>query len=145
VSILVNNAGVGSFGGVLEQVPEDWDRVIETNLNACFLLSKLAAASMVKQGRGKIRQLPECRLQARNFGSRHRWDGLQLNLRPHGPTSRSRVGTNPETSPPKGPLAQREQAPPTPSNGAHIIVEGPRCHRIYQKQAQAGKRPWQLT
>jgi 2-deoxy-D-gluconate 3-dehydrogenase len=28
--------------------------VIETNLNACFLLSKLAATSMVKQQRGKI-------------------------------------------------------------------------------------------
>ena len=28
--------------------------MIETNLNACFLLSQLAAASMVKQRRGKI-------------------------------------------------------------------------------------------
>ena len=54
MSILVNNAGTGVFGGVLEQAPEDWDRVIETNLNACFLLSQLAAASMVKQRRGKI-------------------------------------------------------------------------------------------
>jgi len=54
VSILVNNAGIGSFGGVLEQPPEDWDRVIETNLNACFLLSKLAAPSMVKQRRGDV-------------------------------------------------------------------------------------------
>jgi 2-deoxy-D-gluconate 3-dehydrogenase len=54
VSILVNNAGIGVVGGVLEQAPGDWDRVIETNLNACFLLSKLAAASMVKQRRGKI-------------------------------------------------------------------------------------------
>jgi NAD(P)-dependent dehydrogenase (short-subunit alcohol dehydrogenase family) len=31
-----------------------WDKVIETNLNACFLLSKLAAKSMVKQREGKI-------------------------------------------------------------------------------------------
>lgn len=54
VSILVNNAGVVALGGVLEQTPEDWDRVIETNLNACFLLSKFAAPSMVKQRRGKI-------------------------------------------------------------------------------------------
>jgi 2-deoxy-D-gluconate 3-dehydrogenase len=54
VSILVNNAGIGIVGGVLEQAAEDWDRVIETNLNSCFLLSKLAAASMVKQRRGKI-------------------------------------------------------------------------------------------
>jgi NAD(P)-dependent dehydrogenase (short-subunit alcohol dehydrogenase family) len=54
VSILVNNAGIGAFGGVLGQAPEDWDRVIETHLNACFLLSKVVATSMVKQRRGKI-------------------------------------------------------------------------------------------
>ncbi len=54
MSILVNNAGIGAVGGVLDQAPEDWDRVIETNLNACSLLSKLAAASMVKQRRGTI-------------------------------------------------------------------------------------------
>src|SRR5437879_6089638 len=33
--------------------PDFWDRVIETDLNACFLLSKFAA-SMVKHRRGKI-------------------------------------------------------------------------------------------
>ena len=43
-----------SLAGVLDQTPEDWDKVIETNLNACFLLSKLAAQSMVKQRQGKI-------------------------------------------------------------------------------------------
>lgn len=54
VSILVNNAGIAVIAGVLDQTPEDWDKVIETNLNACFLISKLAAKSMVKQGQGKI-------------------------------------------------------------------------------------------
>jgi len=54
VSILVNNAGIGVVAGVLDQTPEDWDKVIETNLNACFLLSKLAAQSMVKRREGKI-------------------------------------------------------------------------------------------
>jgi short-subunit dehydrogenase involved in D-alanine esterification of teichoic acids len=51
---LVNNAEIAAFGGILEQAPEDWDRVIETNLNAWFLLSKLALVSMVKRRRGKI-------------------------------------------------------------------------------------------
>jgi 2-deoxy-D-gluconate 3-dehydrogenase len=32
----------------------DWDRVIETQLNAVFLLSKLSAAAMVTRHRGKI-------------------------------------------------------------------------------------------
>jgi 2-dehydro-3-deoxy-D-gluconate 5-dehydrogenase len=54
ISILVNNAGTVVHGGVLDQAPEDWDQVIETNLNACFLLSKLAAQSMIKQRQGKI-------------------------------------------------------------------------------------------
>ncbi len=54
VNILVNNAGIAVLAGVLEQTPEDWDKVIETNLNACFLLSKFAAQSMVKQGQVKI-------------------------------------------------------------------------------------------
>jgi 2-dehydro-3-deoxy-D-gluconate 5-dehydrogenase len=54
ISILVNNAGITVIGGVLDQAPGDWDQVIETNLNACFLLSKLAAQSMVKRRQGKI-------------------------------------------------------------------------------------------
>jgi len=54
VSILVNNAGITVVAGVLDQTPEDWDKVIETNLNACFLLSKLVAKSMVKRRQGKI-------------------------------------------------------------------------------------------
>jgi 2-deoxy-D-gluconate 3-dehydrogenase len=37
---------------VLEQTPEEWDLVLETNLNAPFLLAKYAAESMVKRGRG---------------------------------------------------------------------------------------------
>jgi 2-deoxy-D-gluconate 3-dehydrogenase len=55
VSILVNNAGnVSLSGGILNEKPEDWDNVIETQLNAVFLLSKLAAQSMLRQQGGKI-------------------------------------------------------------------------------------------
>jgi 2-dehydro-3-deoxy-D-gluconate 5-dehydrogenase len=55
ISILVNNAGnVSLSGGVLLETPEDWDNVIETQLNAVFLLSKLAANSMLRRKRGKI-------------------------------------------------------------------------------------------
>ena len=55
VSILVNNAGNASLsGGVLQEKPEDWDNVIETHLNAAFLLSKLAAGSMLRRKCGKI-------------------------------------------------------------------------------------------
>jgi len=55
VNILVNNAGIASLsGGVMNEKPEDWDRVIETQLNSVFLLSKLAAQSMIRQKSGKI-------------------------------------------------------------------------------------------
>ncbi len=55
ISILVNNAGIVSLsGGVLNETEEDWDGVIETQLNAVFLLSKLVAKSMVEKNRGKI-------------------------------------------------------------------------------------------
>ena len=55
VSILVNNAGIASLsGGVMNEKPEDWDCVIETQLNSVFLLSKLAARSMMRQKSGKI-------------------------------------------------------------------------------------------
>jgi 2-dehydro-3-deoxy-D-gluconate 5-dehydrogenase len=55
VDILVNNAGIAVVsGGVLHESAEVWDTTIETHLSANFLLSKLAAASMVKRRRGKI-------------------------------------------------------------------------------------------
>ena len=54
VSILVNNAAVALIRSTLDHTPEDWDQVMTTNLKACFLLSKFAAQSMVKQHQGKI-------------------------------------------------------------------------------------------
>ena len=55
LDILVNNAGnVSLSGGVLNEKPEDWDGVIETQLNSVFLLSKLAAKSMLTRKSGKI-------------------------------------------------------------------------------------------
>jgi 2-deoxy-D-gluconate 3-dehydrogenase len=55
IDILVNNAGnVSLSGGILNEKPEDWDSVIETQLNAVFLLSKLAAPFMISRKGGKI-------------------------------------------------------------------------------------------
>ncbi len=55
VSILVNNAGNAVLsGGVLNETPADWDSVIAIQLNAVFLLSKIAATAMVTRKRGKI-------------------------------------------------------------------------------------------
>ena len=55
IDILVNNAGnVSLSGGVLNETAEDWDNVIETQLNAVFMLFKLAAKSMMNRKSGKI-------------------------------------------------------------------------------------------
>ena len=55
IDILVNNAGnVSLSGGILNEKPEDWDNVIETQMNAVFLLSRLAARSMLSRKRGRI-------------------------------------------------------------------------------------------
>jgi 2-deoxy-D-gluconate 3-dehydrogenase len=55
VDILVNNAGIAHLsGGVLNEEADDWDRVIETQLNAVFLLSKIVGRGMAARKRGKI-------------------------------------------------------------------------------------------
>ncbi len=54
ISILVNNAGISILRSALKFRAEDWDRVIETNLNSCFFLSQIAARSMMTRKRGKI-------------------------------------------------------------------------------------------
>ena len=55
VDVLINNAGIVSLsGGILQESAEDWDNVIETQLNAVFLFSKLAARSMAERKTGKI-------------------------------------------------------------------------------------------
>jgi 2-deoxy-D-gluconate 3-dehydrogenase len=55
IDILVNNAGIAkASGGVLSETAETWDLTVETHLNACFLLSQLAARSMVSRRLGKI-------------------------------------------------------------------------------------------
>ena len=55
ITILVNNAGIINVsGGILNETEDNWDAVMETQLNAVFWLSKLVAKSMAKHKRGKI-------------------------------------------------------------------------------------------
>jgi len=54
LDILVNNAAFAVLKGLLDHTEEDWDSVIETDLTACFLLSKYAAQSMIPRKSGKI-------------------------------------------------------------------------------------------
>ena len=55
IDILVNNAGTADIsGGILHQSEAGWDNTIATHLDATFLLSKIAAQSMLTRKRGKI-------------------------------------------------------------------------------------------
>jgi 2-deoxy-D-gluconate 3-dehydrogenase len=54
IDILVNNAGIAIPGGALQLEAEQWDRVLETNLNSCFFLSQVVAQSMAARKTGKI-------------------------------------------------------------------------------------------
>ncbi len=55
LDILVNNAGVGSFSGPLhEMTPEDWEKVLNTNLRGVFYCIRAFAPMMLRQGRGHI-------------------------------------------------------------------------------------------
>ncbi len=49
LDILVNNAGVTKRQPVLEVTAEDWQRIIDIDLTACFHLAQLGAAIMMKQ------------------------------------------------------------------------------------------------
>ena len=53
--ILVNNAGIGGVGGLVEDTPvEDWDRVMDINGKGVFLGTKAAIPEMQAAGGGSI-------------------------------------------------------------------------------------------
>jgi gluconate 5-dehydrogenase len=54
LDILVNNAGVQHRKALAEWQDEDFDRVINVNLSACFRLARDAARIMLEQGGGRI-------------------------------------------------------------------------------------------
>lgn len=54
IDILVNNAGIIERAPAEEHTDEQWDRVIEVNLNAQFVLSREIGKAMVERGYGKI-------------------------------------------------------------------------------------------
>ncbi len=54
VDVLVNNAGVGTFGPVHEIADADWDAVINTNLRGAFYCSKAVIPHMLRQRSGHI-------------------------------------------------------------------------------------------
>ena len=54
IDILINNAGIIIRTPAVEHSDEDWDKVVEVNLSAQFILSREIGKEMVSRGKGKI-------------------------------------------------------------------------------------------
>ncbi|MEG0922776.1 MAG: acetoacetyl-CoA reductase [Comamonas sp.] len=54
VDVLVNNAGITRDRMFIKMTPEDWQSVIETNLNSMFNVTKQVVGDMVEKGWGRI-------------------------------------------------------------------------------------------
>lgn len=54
IDILINNAGISVQNPFLQITPEQWQRVINTNLNGVFYVAQQAARRMMAQGSGVI-------------------------------------------------------------------------------------------
>jgi len=55
VDVLVNNAGVGGFGGPLHQLPPDaWDKILNTNLRGVYYAVRAFAPMMIRARSGQI-------------------------------------------------------------------------------------------
>ena len=94
LDVLVNNAGTDITLSMDELAPEDWQRVINTNLSGPFMLSKYAAAHMRRKGGGHIVNVASTAAKRAwpNASAYHasKWGLLGLShamhaeLRPHG-------------------------------------------------------------
>lgn len=54
LDVLINNAGLSHIGLIQDMSPDQWDRVMATNLHACFYTAKCAIPLMLAKGRGRI-------------------------------------------------------------------------------------------
>ena len=54
IDVLVNNAGIQTYGTVTDTTEEEWDRVININVKSAFLCAKYALPSMMKKDKGCV-------------------------------------------------------------------------------------------
>jgi len=57
IDVLVNNAGITRDRMFMKMTREDWDAVIDTNLNSMFNVTKQVVPGMVEKGWGRIIQI----------------------------------------------------------------------------------------
>ncbi|GFN31464.1 3-ketoacyl-ACP reductase [Paenibacillus xylaniclasticus] len=54
IDILINNAGIAQFGTLLDMDPEQWERIIRTNLMGTYYVTRAALPTMLSQNSGSI-------------------------------------------------------------------------------------------
>lgn len=54
IDILLNNAGIGQFGTLLDMEPDVWEHIIQTNLMGTYYVTRAALPTMLKQDSGTI-------------------------------------------------------------------------------------------
>lgn len=54
IDILINNAGIGKFGGFLELSPEEWKNIVDVNLMGVYNATRAVLPGMIEQSSGDI-------------------------------------------------------------------------------------------
>ena len=68
IDILVNNAGINVDKTLKKMTPEDWDTVVQVDLNSCYYTLNAAMPHFVEQESGRIVNISSFVGQAGNFG-----------------------------------------------------------------------------
>ena len=68
VDVLVNNAGITRDKSIRKMSDDEWNEVIETNLNSAFYCTSAALPSMIERNYGRIVNIASFVGQAGNFG-----------------------------------------------------------------------------
>jgi len=68
IDVLVNNAGINVDRTMKNMSVDDWNQVIQTDLNSCFYTVKAAQPHFTQQGSGKVINISSFVGQMGNFG-----------------------------------------------------------------------------
>lgn len=68
IDVLINNAGITRDGTFRKMTPENWNAVINTNLNSLFNTSKQVVEGMLSKGWGRIINISSINGQRGQFG-----------------------------------------------------------------------------
>lgn len=93
IDILINNAGISSFGGFMDLTPERWEEIIQVNLLGAYYVTRAVLPSMIERKTGDIINISSTAGQkgapatsaysASKFGLLGMTESLMLEVRKH--------------------------------------------------------------